>query len=246
MDIHKPKPWHGLREFLKEYVIIVVGVLTALGAEQAVEWMHWRHQVAEAREELRSELGYDMEFLHRRAAVGACVDRRLDELARIMRQASSSGRLPPVGYFSGAAATYWRTEVWETQQASQALAHLRPKEINELGTVYRYVRLMEGAGAQERDAWLVLAGMTGPGRRLDPGSEAAIYQALNTARFLNRVWTNGVTEQNITAALERGGLGRNFPRLDWQGPRNTNVCNPISTTIPEIYGRPPEAAPKAP
>ena len=29
MDIHKPKPWHGMREFLKEYVIIVVGVLTA-------------------------------------------------------------------------------------------------------------------------------------------------------------------------------------------------------------------------
>ena len=37
MDIHKPKPWHGVREFLKEYVIIVVGVLTALAAEQAVE-----------------------------------------------------------------------------------------------------------------------------------------------------------------------------------------------------------------
>ena len=30
MDIHKPKPWHGLREFLKEYLIIVIGVLTAL------------------------------------------------------------------------------------------------------------------------------------------------------------------------------------------------------------------------
>ncbi len=45
MDIHKPKPWHGFREFLKEYVIIVVGVLTALGAEQGVEWLHWRHEV---------------------------------------------------------------------------------------------------------------------------------------------------------------------------------------------------------
>ena len=42
MDIHKPKPWHSFREFLKEYLIIVVGVLTALGAEQAVEWLHWR------------------------------------------------------------------------------------------------------------------------------------------------------------------------------------------------------------
>ncbi len=48
MDIHKPKPWHGLREFLKEYVIIVVGVLTALGAQQVAEALHGRHVVHEA------------------------------------------------------------------------------------------------------------------------------------------------------------------------------------------------------
>jgi len=32
MDMHKPKPWHSVREFLKEYAIVVVGVLTALAA----------------------------------------------------------------------------------------------------------------------------------------------------------------------------------------------------------------------
>ncbi len=48
MDIHKPKPWYGAREFLKEYVIIVVGVLTALGAEQVVEHLRWQKAVDEA------------------------------------------------------------------------------------------------------------------------------------------------------------------------------------------------------
>ena len=52
MDIHKPKPWHSAREFLKEYVIIVVGVLTALAAESGVEWLHWRHLAAQHAEEL--------------------------------------------------------------------------------------------------------------------------------------------------------------------------------------------------
>ncbi|THD51712.1 hypothetical protein [Phenylobacterium sp.] len=37
MDIHKPKPWHSFREFLKEYGIIVLGVLTAIAFEQTVE-----------------------------------------------------------------------------------------------------------------------------------------------------------------------------------------------------------------
>jgi len=56
MDIHKPKPWHGIREFLKEYVIIVVGVLTALGAEQAVEWGRTHAELNEARTAIRAEV----------------------------------------------------------------------------------------------------------------------------------------------------------------------------------------------
>ena len=56
MDIHKPKPWHGLREFLKEYVIIVVGVLTALGGEQAVEWANRAEEVREARASIHGEI----------------------------------------------------------------------------------------------------------------------------------------------------------------------------------------------
>src|SRR5262249_36040378 len=129
MDIHKPKPWHSLREFLKEYVIIVVGVLTALGAEQTAEWLHWRHQVAEARQELRHEVGLDMELLRRRVAVTACVDHRLDELAAIMKQASESGRLPPVGFFYGMSSDFWRTEVWDAQRDGQTLTHLPSGEI---------------------------------------------------------------------------------------------------------------------
>lgn len=46
MDIHTPKhPAQTPREFLKEVGIIVLGVLLALGAEQTVEWVHWRQQV---------------------------------------------------------------------------------------------------------------------------------------------------------------------------------------------------------
>jgi hypothetical protein len=47
MEAHKPKPWHGPGEFFREYLIIVVGVLTALGGEQAIEWMHHQTELAE-------------------------------------------------------------------------------------------------------------------------------------------------------------------------------------------------------
>jgi hypothetical protein len=55
MDIHKPKPWHGVRELLKEIGTIVIGVLIAIGAEQAVEALHHRAQAREAAGKLRTE-----------------------------------------------------------------------------------------------------------------------------------------------------------------------------------------------
>jgi hypothetical protein len=87
MDIHKPKPFHNWREFLKEYGIIVLGVLTALGLEQAVEWAHHRSQVDEAIEDLRQQsngsrdaMAFDVATLkgeiadadHDLAALGSC------------------------------------------------------------------------------------------------------------------------------------------------------------------------------
>jgi hypothetical protein len=86
MDIHKPKPWHGAREFLKEYLIIVVGVLTALSAEAGVEWLHWRHEVEVADAGLRKELRLDGTFAFQAMAAWPCEQRRLDELSAALRR----------------------------------------------------------------------------------------------------------------------------------------------------------------
>jgi hypothetical protein len=78
MDIHKPKPWHGLREFLKEYAIIVVGVLTALAGEQAVERLEWTHKVHAAEDAMRTELLVDDgPEVYQRAAIHDCLRSQL-------------------------------------------------------------------------------------------------------------------------------------------------------------------------
>ncbi|HEY3813753.1 MAG TPA: hypothetical protein VGL66_11055 [Caulobacteraceae bacterium] len=56
MDIHKPKPVHGWREFLSEIGIIVLGVLIALALDQTVEWLHVQSEVAETRAALKVEI----------------------------------------------------------------------------------------------------------------------------------------------------------------------------------------------
>ena len=44
MDILKPNPIHGWRDFVKEVGIIVLGVLIALSAEQVVQALDWGHK----------------------------------------------------------------------------------------------------------------------------------------------------------------------------------------------------------
>ncbi len=66
MDIHKPKPFHGWREFLKEYGIIVLGVLTALAFEQVVEMIRDHSRAEETRRNVRAEIVANIGLLQRR------------------------------------------------------------------------------------------------------------------------------------------------------------------------------------
>src|SRR5438045_701045 len=57
MEVHTPRtPPHSWRAFLREYVIIVIGVLTALTAEQSVAWLHRYQTRCQLEDDLREEM----------------------------------------------------------------------------------------------------------------------------------------------------------------------------------------------
>jgi hypothetical protein len=122
MDIHKPKPWHGFREFLKEYLIIVIGVLTALGAEQAVEWLHNRAEVAEARAALEQEISSNARSLRFALAEDRCF---LVALDHYVAWAKGGPRAPPVVDSTGFPGTF--SSVWDVARAG-AVAHMPLKD----------------------------------------------------------------------------------------------------------------------
>ena len=72
MDVHIPTTPHSWRDLAKEVAIIVLGVLIALVAEQALEW---RSKVAAAEAAIRAELGSDDgPQVRSRYALNGCVD----------------------------------------------------------------------------------------------------------------------------------------------------------------------------
>jgi hypothetical protein len=81
MHFHLPTPLHGWRAFVGEVAIIVLGVLIALAAEQAVQSIEWRQKVDAAVADMDNELGSgDGPEAYERVALHDCVATHLDEL----------------------------------------------------------------------------------------------------------------------------------------------------------------------
>jgi hypothetical protein len=130
MDIHKPKPWHGVREFLKEYVIIVVGVLTALGAEQGAEWLHVQTEVREARAALRQDMGRSLRTLTLEAREDGCWPGLMDAM-----EAWAKGEAPKPTWPGVLQQSAGGTAAWETAKAG-AVPHMSQDERLTLARYY--------------------------------------------------------------------------------------------------------------
>ena len=66
LDVHPPHAAaHSWRDFFVHIAAISVGLLIAIGLEQTVEWLHHRHQLREAREQLAMELQDNRAILER-------------------------------------------------------------------------------------------------------------------------------------------------------------------------------------
>ena len=148
MDIHKPKPWHGLREFLKEYLIIVIGVLTALGAEQAAEWARTHREVGEARAALHTEMRGSVRAYVTELREDACW---LHGLTAVEAWARGTGPKPP---WPGVLLSTLRSSVWDVAKTG-AVAHMDLDERLALANFFSAVDNQRGlvviARAQSQD-----------------------------------------------------------------------------------------------
>ena len=241
MHFHLPKPLHGWREFAGEVGIIVVGVLIALGAEQLVETIHWRDNVAEARQQLRYEVGDNLKLLAWRNQANPCIERRLDELGIILNKAAVDGRLPSVGPIGNPVTGLYPTGVWQSQMSAQTGTHFSAGQLAALSRIYRGIDIVRQRGDEERDAWLMLNTMVGPGRPITPTTIDRLASALIIARADNR--SVATMQKNIDGVLAQGTLGDHFPQMDplnrFKTPpysNNSSICRPIAKDAPPIYG----------
>jgi hypothetical protein len=182
---HHPKPWGNWREFLREYLIVVVGVLTALGAEQLAEWLHWRHEVSETRRALNAEVAYDLASAEWHATMAACKLKRLDALDQ-WRESLQAGHPLNLKGPTEPPELLYLTATWRGANGN-ALAQLPVEERNSYAVYYDLIQVFSDVSKEERTLWASLAKSTYYSR----WTESQIVQIradIEALRKMNRVY----------------------------------------------------------
>ncbi len=151
MHIHKPKTVHGLREFLAEIVIIVISVLIALGLEQFVDGLHWRHKVDQAEQNMRVEIARNRTNAAQYAILSPCADAYVDRVRNdlLRHKAADLARL----YGSGEpfVSEAWTATAWDAAVASQIGDHMAADRFLNFAEAFRRANLMRDVQFRLRD-----------------------------------------------------------------------------------------------
>jgi hypothetical protein len=149
MEVHKPKLVSNWRELLKEWGIIVLGVLTALLAEQAVQSVDWEHKVDAAVADMNNELSTaDGPQAYTRLAAHDCIAMRLDAIRAAVESGdrAQSGKL--IDSFWLPKRT-WDSLAREAATASDVASHMPHQRMLEYRIAYEVVPDMQRIADKE-------------------------------------------------------------------------------------------------
>jgi hypothetical protein len=237
MEIHKPKPVHSLREFLSEIVVIVCGILIALGLEQAVEALHWWERVHEAKTAIHKELVLTTIFGEERIAWRACADAYLADLASAVA-ASPPQWKPRSTTFCGSAhktvyggpSRPWPTEVWHSIEAEGVVSHFGERYRRSAPFTFSFIRDTDVLNAAEdHDA-----------SELDPLAYPIILTPDAKIGFLKVV--GSLRRQNKSLALSSTQLRDQITDLG-EAPTEAELKE-MRATIPYLFRGQPADTPK--
>jgi hypothetical protein len=242
MHLHLPKPPHGWRELAKEVGIIVIAILLALGAEQVVEAVHWKHQAEIGREAVDLELSHAAGVFEERQMVQPCLDRRLKEIDGLLRTARQTGRLPSIAEIGRPPSRPIETAGWSAAVSGGVLQHFAQAERNLLSILAAQIAGYDQDAAEEQRAWATLKMV-----ERAPGSisDGMLSEASATvARLQFQTYLNGVVAQQMLGQIKAMKISVSYYSIfDREGTRAQLRENSAKRPICQALGlaREPEA-----
>ena len=225
MPIRLPKALRGWREFLKEYAIVVLGVLTALVLEQMVESAHDRRLAQEARQAIHQELQDNLDRVAYRAGQQACNERRLNEIQALLTNWQSDDAFLPglnIGFPGDVGVSDQR---WQANLASGRFSQESPEEQADQAGLYTLIRVVDMVENKEIDYWVKLRTLELGSRSVTLASKPMIAETLASAR------SEGEAIKALSATLQKNLLTATAGRPALR-PRKYPVAVPGSACEP--------------
>jgi len=236
MDIHRPKgAVHGWRELLKEIGIIVIGVIIALGAEQAVEAIHWMYQVDAGEAALKIAYVREVDNIAQRKTQSDCIAQRLSFLSQTVERASESGHLPALGAIGHPPYTAWTISAWEALVASDTVSHMPRQKMLAYVQIAQRTAVLSLKSDREDDQWTILDSMVGSGRRLSDVEAEQLRTTLAQAaesnflmqRIADRLWE----QVKATGLMKSSEFDEAMTRA-MRGKKTAAICMPLTLPSP--------------
>ena len=176
MHFHLPKPLHGWREFVGEVGIIVLGVLIALAAEQAIETMRWHQKVHRTKDLLDLELHDDALNAYGWLTTHRCLDRELDAAESAVGASRVSGTIAATPPYTPELDLF-TSDAWINTRSLEVTDHMSPDMMRTYSRLFFFPTELQGNIVQLHQIAAELRPLSGRLRNVSP-DEAGDYQRL--------------------------------------------------------------------
>lgn len=234
----KLKPPNGWNAVAWELVIVTVGVLLALGAQQIAEAVNDRNIAAQTRAEVTDELNSDLMSLALRQSIEPCIERRLGELRTILAQWERTGSFETPQWVSQSPPIEIELSRYDAALSDGRLALLSGEEQYRMGAVAARIRRFNEWQFAERIPWGRLRALQFGATALSAPDLAVMRSALQDASTFDYE-TKVNTAQALSMARRYGfkpdakGFRELAPGV-WRGGKfSPSICLSIDTPAQE-------------
>lgn len=213
------------RSLFAEFLVVMLGVLVALGLEQVVlDWQE-RQRVEDTLRAMNEELVDFTAVFRIRDQATPCINAKLDALDAWLAEADAAG--PAITHVGNPPYFFSSRGGWNSGSAELLARHRSPETALTYGELYQGMEEFSYLAKREQDFWVQLQPLLGQAGALDPAQRWKVAEAVagarNTARLLSAI--SGQMLQLVEALVP--GAEPDMPDFDLT---QREICLPL--TVP--------------
>jgi hypothetical protein len=213
------------RSFLREVVIVVLGVFIALALEQFASSWRDRQRMGAIQAAMNAELADHAEVFTIRMRAQRCIIAKLDAIDALLARSGARGPWrnvdQPPFFFSSRGA-------WNSDASDLLSRHIGPARLRIYGEAYQGMEQYIALAQQEQDHWIVLQTLDRQDEPLAGERRWRLIEAAAGARNANRL-LKAIAEQMLANIVQLGV--RRTGTVSGLDLRSRPLCQPLAAAV---------------